>query len=908
MRLHALEFTGIGPFRERQVIDFDRLAASGLFLIDGPTGAGKTTIIDAIVFALYGDVSGREADDSRLRSDYSAPAEPSEVVCEFSVGDRRIWIRRTPRYLRAKVRGEGTTQVPASQLLREVDQAGEVRAELTHAAEIGARIGELLGMSAQQFRQLVVLPQGEFADLLRMKPLERFAALGPLLGDGFYRRLQDEIEADGTSGRARIAAALAQVHDARQRLLGALGDLDLQPVGELAQALDDEAREARAQVDAAASIIDWIDAQSEQQEAVAQALESQVHELRQQVDRFDAHDAAARALAMAEQVSAAARQTLGPAGTSLQRAEAVTQVAKLQQGRGRIEPWVAWEQAASTRATHRAELVEARDRADREQAEAQDELAALPERRRLLQATLAAVEQLAATADRQAAEVTRLAVLVEQRAELVQQEALVQQAADVLAEAVLQSEAAERAVADGTAELEEQMLALLHARAGVLALELHDGQPCPVCGAPEHPAPAPVTGSAVSDEELAARRAALDDLRAQAQRLRAARDEADARLRALEASMLVLRGSVGEGNAAQVDDQLAHARAAAIAAQQAVDQSPALHRELAELDALEQAAQERVRSCASARAARQTELELHDAQEERSRVELAAILGAAESAQELAAELDARVALLSAFIDAEDAVATARAMLPDDAPVGPEAAAQVRAALAAASQALSTARAEHGRLAHAATASVQPLAELRTAVAALAAAEDESAAAISLADAVTAARTSINRRRLTLQSYAVQRRFAAVLEAASLHLARMSGGKYTLVLDDQARGNAQGGLGIRVHDAWTGQQRDPRSLSGGETFYAALALALGLADVVRDEAGGTQLETLFVDEGFGSLDQESLQLVLEQLDALRSGGRIVGVVSHVTEMKDWVHERIDVSVGRDRTSTLRLVT
>jgi exonuclease SbcC len=133
----------------------------------------------------------------------------------------------------------------------------------------------------------------------------------------------------------------------------------------------------------------------------------------------------------------------------------------------------------------------------------------------------------------------------------------------------------------------------------------------------------------------------------------------------------------------------------------------------------------------------------------------------------------------------------------------------------------------------------------------------------------------------------------------------MSGGKYTLELDDLAKGNAQAGLGIKISDAWSGQSRDPRSLSGGETFYAALALALGLADVVRDEAGGTQLETLFVDEGFGSLDQESLQLVLEQLDALRSGGRIVGVVSHVTEMKDWVQHRVEVEVSPDRTSRVR---
>jgi len=182
---------------------------------------------------------------------------------------------------------------------------------------------------------------------------------------------------------------------------------------------------------------------------------------------------------------------------------------------------------------------------------------------------------------------------------------------------------------------------------------------------------------------------------------------------------------------------------------------------------------------------------------------------------------------------------------------------------------------------------------------------DSTAAAITLGDAVSAARSGVNTKRMTLQSYAVQRRFDSVLSAASIHLARMSAGKYSLELDEQARGNAQAGLGIKVRDEWTGQARDPRSLSGGETFYAALALALGLADVVRDEAGGTQLETLFVDEGFGSLDQESLQLVLDQLDLLRSGGRVVGVVSHVTEMKEWVQQRVEVSVGPDRTSRLR---
>ncbi|MFA7324262.1 MAG: AAA family ATPase, partial [Candidatus Nanopelagicales bacterium] len=258
MRIHRLEFTGIGPFRDRQEIDFDRLTASGVFLIDGPTGAGKTTIIDAIVFALYGDVSGREADDSRLRSAYALPTEPSEVICEFSVGDRRQWVRRTPRYMRPKVKGNGLTAEPATQLLREFDREGSLRVELTHASEIGAHISSLLGMSAQQFRQLVVLPQGEFAELLRMKPAERFTALGPLLGDEFYRALQDEIELRGAAARARRISVDEAVHDVEQQFIGALGDLDLAEVGEAAEAFADESLTSQVRLGAAGAIAAWV--------------------------------------------------------------------------------------------------------------------------------------------------------------------------------------------------------------------------------------------------------------------------------------------------------------------------------------------------------------------------------------------------------------------------------------------------------------------------------------------------------------------------------------------------------------------------------------------------------------------------------------------------------------------------
>jgi exonuclease SbcC len=163
--------------------------------------------------------------------------------------------------------------------------------------------------------------------------------------------------------------------------------------------------------------------------------------------------------------------------------------------------------------------------------------------------------------------------------------------------------------------------------------------------------------------------------------------------------------------------------------------------------------------------------------------------------------------------------------------------------------------------------------------------------------------TAGNPLRLQLRSYALQRRFESVLTAASAHLQRMSTSRFSFEPLHQ-QGKGQSGLGLTIRDAWTGSTQDPKQLSGGETFYASLSLALGLADVVRTEAGGSGLETLFVDEGFGSLDQETLYRVLDQLEELRASRRIVGVVSHVSEMKESIGERLEVRRRPDHSSVI----
>ncbi|MGW9074446.1 SbcC/MukB-like Walker B domain-containing protein, partial [Streptomyces yangpuensis] len=176
---------------------------------------------------------------------------------------------------------------------------------------------------------------------------------------------------------------------------------------------------------------------------------------------------------------------------------------------------------------------------------------------------------------------------------------------------------------------------------------------------------------------------------------------------------------------------------------------------------------------------------------------------------------------------------------------------------------------------------------------------------------LTAGTSADNERRMRLEAYVLAARLEQVAAAATVRLLRMSGGRYTLVHSDaRASGRGRSGLGLHVVDAWTGSERDTATLSGGETFFASLALALGLADVVTDEAGGTRLDTLFIDEGFGSLDDQALDEVLDVLDSLRERDRSVGIVSHVADLRTRVQAQLEIvkqrggSVVRHRTAAL----
>ena len=464
--------------------------------------------------------------------------------------------------------------------------------------------------------------------------------------------------------------------------------------------------------------------------------------------------------------------------------------------------------------------------------------------------------------------------------------------------------ARERAVAAQAAALRIREARIDGMRAE-LAAGMTDGSPCPVCGSLEHPDPVDATSFPPVSRDEEGTAFALADAAA------SARDEAGRQLAAVEAMLADLAQRLtAAGFAPGLADVLALDPAAlAPAADQAkadadlldaeasrlsdtAARQAGLQRELDDLDGQIAAEQARLAGLAEQRAAALAEAGAADARAADRRAELAAQLDGAELEDAIAAATRLAEALLTA------AALAAQLADPDLAvPLDPPApVAEAADAAGAAQRALDEANAAYGTARHRAEqiAGLRP--ELDDALEALRPLTDDADRIRRLAD-LTEGRGA-NQYKMTLSSFVLAARLEEVAAAASERLLTMTAGRYSLVHSDARKGNAKAGLSLLACDAWTGVDRDTATLSGGETFLASLALALGLADVVTAESAGTPMEALFIDEGFGTLDEETLDDVMNVLDGLRAGGRIVGIVSHVTELRQRVPAQVHVRKSR----------
>lgn len=991
MKLHRLVLEGFGPFLERQVVDFDAFAADGIFLISGRTGAGKSSVLDGVCYALFGGVPRYDGGERRLRSDHCEPDDPTEVSLEFTVGDRRWRVTRSPEYERPKKNGAGfTTQSP--QALLEVEQDGRWTGVAARPRDVGERLDEIVGLTQQQFLQVILLAQNRFARFLLARNDERQALLRTLFGTRTYEEYAELLDGMRKDAEAALAAdgenvrMLLEEAERTARAADLLPGIDSDGPADTASRLGAVVRaveRAAYRADAAAQeqrVADDALDQSLARERTAVALAEQQRqrlEVRARLSRLEA-DAAAVAEERESLARARAAEDLRAALDAADRA-AKAAAASAAAAAGAVEAWVAAGETASTT----SQLRERDDELAAIVAACTDALAAeadlVAAEKDVERASVAAsdAERAVATLDAQRAAVPELLrSLDEQLAALASAPAIRATAEAALADAARRRDAAREAeelvgplrdaergaIACGTAlaEATARHTGLLQRRlssaAGDLAAHLVDGEPCPVCGAAEHPHPAPVSDQPVSDAELEAAATAKDDA------LAADRRAAEA-LRAASDAHAAAVARAGSGSREDADRAYAQARAERDAAEQEVIAAERLAAERAELAAVDaEAAAAREALVAEAALCRQSAA-LASQRAEALRARVDAARGEAASVAERRTDAERRRGLLRVLLDSAadsalraqvfaDAASDRDARLASSVFADADAAraalrgADDRAAIEERVRAHESAeRADRERLLELELALVdqpdEPIdlepvraeliaARARVTAAATAAAEvaailerlrdlaeradaahrgiaDSSARAAVVARlANTVAGRAPNTHRMTLETFVLAAELEEIVAAANLRLEEMSSGRYRLQHSDAlaARGAASG-LGLEVLDAYTGQARPPQSLSGGETFLASLALALGLAEVVTARAGGMRLDTLFIDEGFGSLDDDTLDLAMRALDELRQGGRTVGVISHVAAMKEQLPAQLLVEATPRGPSVIR---
>ncbi len=996
MKIHNLRFRGIGPFEAEQHVDFDALGRAGMFLLEGPTGVGKSTIIDAVVFALYGGVASKDSDDGRLVSDFRPLAEQPYVEMVFSCANGVFRVRRTPGYWRPKARSKDPQAVT-------FEHPGALLVKLAHPqdadgltvgsrnADVGVAIRDAVGLDKEQFVSTIVLPQGQFATFLRAGSKDRRPILQKIFRTHHYEKLQQRLkdagraaDAQRASAREALTAALNNFRgavDAQQE--SALADIAAESSGDdirgavaaavgalstmhasaaaahtTAAAAHESAQQALASVDARIALRDDL-AAAQQRRAELDAQQAAVQ--RHRTDLADDERGARAADAVAHAGGTAADLAAAQAGLQDAMASAPAVLCALPIGAlqeyadqnhrtiGSLAPVLEVERTLPAKEGRAAGLERTAAQLLDSEADLAARIAALPEAIAQTRAQLAKEQVLAASVD----------LLETERGALeTRAQAARQLGAATARAAILDAELLEAVAALDGDEAEAARLNAAY-RAGIaatLGASLTPGEPCPACGSLEHPNPA-VPG---------ADHATVDDVDAAARRTATARSLVEGARAARNAQEVLITGLTTAAAGLTVDGaehQLAELGAALDAARDAGRTAPVTAARIADLEAeatqlseqVERLRHQRTEASATADAIR---AEIAEAQlrVEAERHGFATIEERVADLESGGTACDTLIACHRTFQAASHAAAVAEASLAealqregfadrDRAAASRLSPAQRQQAEAAVQEHDSEAIRVAAVLGRPDLEGVDPQEEidrgsaveaLHEAKAALAerqresnecgqvlrqaalhgarisdAVEDRERCYADTETALTLARLAEGRNVLgmDLATFVLVHRFRSVIEAANLHLTQMSNGRLILESFEEAEDKrSRAGLGIRVRDLHTETVRTPKTLSGGETFYASLSLALGLAEIVTAESGGVELDTLFVDEGFGSLDPETLDTVMGVLDGLRRNGRVLGLVSHVTEMKERIAERVEVRrVSDSGPSTLRVV-
>ena len=906
MRPLNLTLSAFGAYAGKTELDLRQLGERGLYLITGDTGAGKTTIFDAIAFALFGTPSGGKGgrDVSMLRSKYASPETPTEVELTFSNGGKTYKIKRNPTYERTKLRGTGTTEKKADAELLMPD--GKI---ITGTKEVDEKICNILGVDKDQFCQIAMIAQGEFRKLLLAETKERASIFRNIFKTNLYIKFQERVK-DNFSA---IGRELKEAENSFKQYAAGIvlpEDTELPPENELSEFLAGLLKADRAQDDA------W---------------EKELAEIGKKLDTLTADAAKAAVdeenrtkLWKAKLSLAEAEKAVSESGIALEKEKACEpELVKLAEALKALE---------DERKAH-DELMDTEKKAAAAKKTSDDAAA------RLSQLEVSR-DELREHLSREREEYHALAASAENLAKLKQEKTALSQYLDDLRkyETALQTLAKRKDAADAardaytrarseeehlSAEAQELRRRFNDEQAGVLASTLHEGEPCPVCGALTHPRPAQCTPDSPDEKKV---KDAEKKAKAAQERVNKASEASGITKNAFETAQkeeaeqreklfggkekidLEAEKRAAVRRCAEKDGEIRKESENAARFETLGRKIPEEEKRLAEMDAPITEAQKTAADTQSALTSlRQTADKLraglkyeNAAEVEKEKQQVLARQSEIEDARERAEE--ALVAAKERHSAEQGKVEKLEELISDAPLVDLAAIAEEKNCLTQRKNDLTNRRRALDRRIMAndsAKKGIDKKAGERRAL------EERWTWMKPLSETANGGLKD----HISLETYVQMTYFDRILARANAHLMQMSGGKYDLKRrEGAAKNGGQNGLDLDVIDHYNGSERSVKSLSGGETFLASLSLALGLSEEIQSSAGGVQMDTLFVDEGFGSLDEETLRQAMRALRELSEGDRLIGIISHVSELRREIDRQIVVKRSKEGASRAEIIT
>ncbi len=907
MRPITLTMSAFGPYAAKTVIELDKLGTNGLYLITGDTGAGKTTIFDAITYALYGEASGNTRDVNMFRSKYAEPSTPTEVELTFEYAQKIYTVKRNPEYDRPKARGEGYTTEKANAELHYPD--GRV---VTKLKEVNKAIVDIMGIDRSQFTQIAMIAQGDFLKLLLASTEDRKKIFQKIFRTQCYYQLQERLKQQ----TGDLAKDYGKIGDSiRQYINGIACHSDDVLMLEVDKAKKGELKNTEA--------VQLVEKLIKQDDAAQQKVLERIGELDKQKQKIAAQLAVAESRKTTEEKQEKAKENLAletqrQKTLETEKNEAAahqSEVQKAVEAIAKLEaqlPEYAEMQKKQTERTGLQKALEELAQKIKTEAETADKLAqSIAD----LKAEQASLQNTGAAQAAQKAEKDRLAEQQKDLEALKKEYAAYQKLEAQLKKA--QADYAQKSEDSGKmrAEYEHKNKLYLDAQAGILAETLTEGVPCPVCGSLEHPHPAQKSENAPTKQEL-------EICKAKAEEAEKATQEASSKASTCNGQVntsretLQARGQKWLGtDAVEEIERLCceKQQQTAAALQKAEQQLKEIEKQLgrkAALDQLIPQKEDELEQCKNRRGSYETQQAGDGAKlqaAEKRLKELAEKLSypseaeANQALQQLREQKEAWGKAIQetqkAYDECEKSLAALKGTLEGYQKTlqGMEKV-DVQAVLAAQAEAETQNavwQARKGEIGDRLAVNRPILKNLQPQISQMEETEKRLQCVQALSD--TANGRLSGKEKIMLETYIQMTFFDRIIRRANVRLMVMSGGQYELKRRVNAENNrSQAGLELDVIDHYNGSERSVKTLSGGESFKASLALALGLSDEIQSSAGGIRLDTMFVDEGFGSLDEESLEQAVNALVGLTQGNRLVGIISHVSELKNRIDKQIVV--------------